>query len=139
MVQEVSYVASLHAGVNFQVLQKCQNELKTLCEHVTPGDSRLLACLEAHKRQPGFGEACREALKTTKSEEAMKKTGYRPIDAVDSFVQQHRSVLDRYGGLLLAGTLGFTALLSFFVASCLVRRSFLKGAYITVEHPDRAS
>merc|ERR1712045_966570 len=120
---------------NLDVGMQCKHELKAFCTDVTEGQSRLMACMVRHRYDVGFGLSCRQAIENTADmKQVLTRAGSPPLQRLHAFLG--RSTFDKYGGLLLAGTLCFVALLSFGLAHCLIRRSLLKRAYVTVGQPE---
>jgi len=63
MVYKVKKAEEEDATINPKVRTRCKNERKAFCDHVEHGDKRVLVCLNSHKEDEGFSQACRDALK----------------------------------------------------------------------------
>uniref|UniRef100_A0A6U9KYV4 Golgi apparatus protein 1 n=1 Tax=Zooxanthella nutricula TaxID=1333877 RepID=A0A6U9KYV4_9DINO len=128
-IQGVQRVDRLHAGTNFQLRRECVNEISSYCKGVSSGNSRLLKCLGMHRLKPGFSASCDAALNKT-----ALATGEVVIPEIPTLegmlketLQKGRSVWDRHGSLLLAGTVGFFSILAFACSYYIIHRSLFAG------------
>ena len=65
LYQAASLLDQLSAAIVY-VAQSCENEIKTLCSDVQPGEGRILGCLE--KNDDKVGDACKKAVADTVGE-----------------------------------------------------------------------
>ena len=65
LYQAASLLDQLSAAIVY-VAQSCENEIKTLCSDVQPGEGRILACLD--KNDDKVGDTCKKAIADTVGE-----------------------------------------------------------------------
>merc|ERR1719343_1486853 len=133
MVQQVKQTDSTHASINFQAQQACTNEIKTFCSEVRPGKSQLLACLGRSQEQDGFGQACKDKLKSMAVKEAvLLHPVHSSWEQLDKWLMAHGSIIDRWGPLQMGAVLVAVALCGFGLSYCIVRRKFLNAYNVVV-------
>jgi hypothetical protein len=141
MVQDVHKEEAKSAAINFAVRKYCPNERKAFCKDVIPGQSRMLTCLRLKEDDPLMGQGCKKALERLEKPKLKEASVWETLsfDAklkeLQNWVGQHKSLTDKYGGLLLGGTIGFVSLLTFGLSYLLFRRiRYGKASYAVVSH-----
>ncbi|CAK0855281.1 unnamed protein product [Prorocentrum cordatum] len=139
-------VAGTHATIDFTIRTKCANEMKSFCKDTPAGDSRMMVCLKVNVKEEadGFSMACKTALARSAGVEdiATKMFNFsqrkeNALEQVQEFIYEHESFTDKWSVMMLVGTVGFIAVLSFAVSYCILQRRFNKVMY-TVAQPDSA-
>lgn len=67
--------------LNAMIRKFCIDERKAFCGKVPPGGARALICLNVHKNNPGFGEACRTSLLQVKVDDKLVASQQQAEDA----------------------------------------------------------
>jgi len=136
-VEDIQLRDKTHALTNYMVQKQCVNEITAYCKDVEPGDSRLLMCLGNYHKEAGFSVGCKAALATTQMQELMKSPMASKFKAdFQSLMEKHRGFLDKWGGLLFVGTLGFVSVVAFALAWCLIQRRMFHVGYSVVVPKD---
>jgi len=137
MVQETEHIDKNSASINFGIRKDCHNEMKAFCNDVPAGKSRFLACLAQHINDEGFGDACRKSVSKTDVQAALTKAPkVSSVDELKRWLVSHRSFVDRWGGILLVGTVGFVIVLGFVISHCIIQKRFFSAAYTVVVPKD---
>lgn len=63
--QAATLLEQLAVAISY-VAQECETEIETLCNDVSIGDGKILACLDQHDEE--VGEACKAAISDTTGE-----------------------------------------------------------------------
>jgi len=136
------------ATLNFGVRTRCANEVKMFCPDVQPGESRVMACLGAHRNETGFGDDCKRALGKVMVDSIVKRfrgSSYvkpldKSIEELRKWLQNHQGFAEEHGVILLGGTVGFVAILTAWISWCLLRRyGSGKSGYTVVVPKDLSS
>merc|ERR1712217_375981 len=100
---------------NWNIRGKCTNEKKAFCTNMESGTQAFLICLNFHKNEDGFSAQCKAALASIPNLNQMTPnvTVSSNLDELKQWLRAHRSFMDRWGFLLLAGSMGFVAMLTF--------------------------
>jgi hypothetical protein len=140
MVLEVKTHDSKYARVNFALRKYCANERKAFCKDVVPGGSRTLVCLKLKQDDPLVGESCKAALRKIEAPALARADSQNVIrfegklKDLQEWIEHNKGFIDKYGGVLLSGTIGFVSLLTFGISYWLFRRWRYggKGTYSVV-------
>jgi len=140
MVQEVETVDKGSASLNYNVRKNCYNERQTFCKGIEAGDSRILACLSSHVKDEGFSTGCLQSMNLTSMREALNKHPLQfGMDTLKEYVENHRSFVDKWGVLLLGGTVGFVIIMGFVISYFIIQKRLWNGAYSMVVPRDLES
>jgi len=125
-VLQVQAVDKYHAHTNFRVQQHCVNEMKAFCQDIQAGGSRMMACLGAHRKAAGFSEECVKSLATTAVGTGELRVPEMPTirGELKRLLEDNRGTLERWGGILLTGTIGFVSVLAFALAYYIISRRY---------------
>mmetsp|Transcript_135047 Transcript_135047/g.341669 ORF Transcript_135047/g.341669 Transcript_135047/m.341669 type:complete len:934 (+) Transcript_135047:86-2887(+) len=137
MVQETENVDKKSASINFAIRKNCYNEKKAFCGDIPTGQSRILACLAQHLNDDGFGDSCRKSVNKADLQTAVAKAP--PVFSVEelkTWLVSHRSFVDRWGSMLLVGTVGFVIVTGFVLSYCIIQKRFFSAAYTVVVPKD---
>jgi len=137
MVQETENVDKKSASINFAIRKNCHNEKEAFCGDVPTGQSRILACLAQHLNDDGFSDPCRVSVKKADLQAALAKAP--PVFSVEElgkWLVSHRSFVDRWGSMLLVGTVGFVIVSGFVISYCIIQKRFFSAAYTMVVPKD---
>lgn len=137
MVQETEIIDKKSASINFAIRKNCHNEKTAFCGDVPTGQSRVLACLAQHLNDDGFSDACRESVSKADTQTALAKAPQvSSVEELKRWLVSRRSFIDRWGGFLLVGTVGFVIVLGFVVSYCIIQKRFFSAAYSVVVPKD---
>jgi len=131
MVQSLS---KMTAHNSWSLRGKCSNEARAFCPNVPLGTQELSVCLAVHRSQEGFTSDCRDALDDIPQARgpASSLPELAMLEDLKKWLRSHRSFMDRWGGMLLGGSLGFVALLTFVISYCVIQRRFGKVGYTVI-------
>jgi len=138
-VAEVKSHESENFLINPLVAKNCVNEKTVFCADITPGKSRVLACLKKHLTEEGFSEPCKEALGDVKIDAASVKevegaeasSVQQVLDDLKVFYSKHQSFFDKYGSMVAVILVGWATLVLSILIFIILRRK-VKGSYAVV-------
>jgi len=139
-VTSVHKVDKKHAFTNYRVRKFCANEITAFCKEVEPGDSRLLACLGQHFKEKSFSTKCQSTLVETDFATALKNAPLGTMQVeFKTMLDRHRGFFDKWGTLLLFGSVGFVSIVAFAVSYYILRRKLFHPGYNVVVPKDLES
>merc|ERR1719221_526451 len=103
-----------NSAKSYVIKKKCRGEMKTFCNDARAGRGQRLICLNLHRNETNFGDACRAALAKMPQLEAMtpKQSDWGIVEELKVWFESHQKFTDKYGKVLFGGIVGLVAVLT---------------------------
>lgn len=136
LVSQVWAVEAEDATVNPQVARNCRSEMRSLCNDVEHGQSRMLVCLKLQQQSGNLTRACSDALGLVPLN--MTKVKGSAKNEITKFAQRYAERFGReWGKVVVTGIVAVTFLCFSCMVYSILRMRWSKEAYnVMVEHAE---